>query len=385
LKIAGFISYAHSDGKELTKCLADYLSNLFQDFEPVYDDDVHEGDRLEKIKEKLALCNILFVIITPGTLRSNAVEEEIEFAKKEKMKIIPCKDDYLEKNWKELPWDLDGYKGISFENTGELKRKAYAALRKILVELLNELSRSIPKKTKTEKEKITKKDEKNIGRVKGKTSWQKFSIKTKKKVHNIFATIQNGEIKNVVLDRKSLSLIFKIKTIDEGYLKSIIRRDLIDATSGKKDENFIVLVDGYEGVHDEMSRTPKQRAIQIKLPKGAREIEIIGTEREGISYVGDVKEKNQVMIAMGSSFHKNENFLIPRTIEIKVDEKVRWINNDSAAHTITSGTRTGGPDGLFDSSLFLAGATFEITLHKKGRYPYFDLVHPWINGEIIVK
>ena len=72
-------------------------------------------------------------------------------------------------------------------------------------------------------------------------------------------------------------------------------------------------------------------------------------------------------------------------LSINVDEKVLWINDDTAAHTITSGTTTGGPDGIFDSSLFMAGTTFEITFHRRGTYKYFDVVHPWIKGEIIVK
>jgi len=43
-----------------------------------------------------------------------------------------------------------------------------------------------------------------------------------------------------------------------------------------------------------------------------------------------------------------------------------------------------GPNGLFDSSLFMSGTTFEVTFTEKGEYPYFDMVHPWITGKIIV-
>ena len=38
--------------------------------------------------------------------------------------------------------------------------------------------------------------------------------------------------------------------------------------------------------------------------------------------------------------------------------EVVWSNDDTAAHTVTSGTPAEGPDGIFDSSMFMAGTTF---------------------------
>jgi len=43
-----------------------------------------------------------------------------------------------------------------------------------------------------------------------------------------------------------------------------------------------------------------------------------------------------------------------------------------------------GPDGIFDSSLFMSGERFEVTLNNPGTYPYFCMVHPWMIGEVIV-
>ncbi len=75
---------------------------------------------------------------------------------------------------------------------------------------------------------------------------------------------------------------------------------------------------------------------------------------------------------------------IPSTITVDVGATVTWTNDDTAAHTVTSGSAADGPDGNFDSSLFMAGATFEATFDTAGEYPYFCMVHPWMEGVVIV-
>lgn len=75
---------------------------------------------------------------------------------------------------------------------------------------------------------------------------------------------------------------------------------------------------------------------------------------------------------------------IPADISISVGETVTWSNDDTAAHTVTSGTPTEGPDGIFDSSIFMAGTTFEYTFDEAGEYPYFCIVHPWMTGSVSV-
>ena len=100
------------------------------------------------------------------------------------------------------------------------------------------------------------------------------------------------------------------------------------------------------------------------------------------------KKENLVIIPHGSSIpgcEETAECYIPSTLEIELNEEVIWENHDSAAHTITSGTPEGGPDGEFDSSLFMSGITFSHRFTKKGEYPYFDMTHPWQTGVIIVK
>jgi len=75
---------------------------------------------------------------------------------------------------------------------------------------------------------------------------------------------------------------------------------------------------------------------------------------------------------------------IPSSVNVGVGETVTWSNDDTAAHTVTSGTASGGPDGLFDSSLFAAGTTFSHTFEEEGTFDYFCMVHPWMVGTVTV-
>jgi len=76
---------------------------------------------------------------------------------------------------------------------------------------------------------------------------------------------------------------------------------------------------------------------------------------------------------------------IPSTVVITVGGTVTWENTDTAAHTSSSGTPVDGPDGVFDSSLVMAGASFSHTFDSAGTFDYFCMVHPWMTGTVIVE
>lgn len=77
---------------------------------------------------------------------------------------------------------------------------------------------------------------------------------------------------------------------------------------------------------------------------------------------------------------------VPSEVTIDAGSEVVWTNDDSASHTVTSGDiKNGGPDGNFDSGLFLSGQTFSNTFEEEGEFPYFCLVHPWMEGMVIVQ
>ena len=75
---------------------------------------------------------------------------------------------------------------------------------------------------------------------------------------------------------------------------------------------------------------------------------------------------------------------IPEEVSIAVGETVTWSNDDTAAHTVTSGNAGDGVDGIFDSSLFAAGTTFTHTFEDEGTFDYFCMVHPWMVGVVTV-
>ncbi len=94
----------------------------------------------------------------------------------------------------------------------------------------------------------------------------------------------------------------------------------------------------------------------------------------------------EVKNAEGSSIPGCEpNCFIPNTVTIAKGGTVTFSNPDSAPHTSTSGDATGGPDGTWDSSLVMPGASYDVTLNSSGTYNYFCMVHPWMAGTVIVK
>jgi len=98
-------------------------------------------------------------------------------------------------------------------------------------------------------------------------------------------------------------------------------------------------------------------------------------------------ETHMVSLPEGSSLlgcEETEECFLPYSLEIWVGDTVSWSNDDAAAHTVTSGSTSEGPDATFDSSLFMSGDIFEFTFDEPGTYPYFCMVHPWMTGEIIV-
>src|SRR5919112_1701140 len=99
----------------------------------------------------------------------------------------------------------------------------------------------------------------------------------------------------------------------------------------------------------------------------------------------------QVSIVPGASTLTDTAYS-PNPIEVAVGQTVVWTNDDSAFHTVTSGS-AGAPDvgKAFDSglagptALTSKGKTFEHKFDTAGEYPYFCTLHPAMVGTVIVK
>ena len=88
-----------------------------------------------------------------------------------------------------------------------------------------------------------------------------------------------GTIKSMEINPDSSSLIITIENVQTGgKLEITLDRNLIDAKNNGKDDHFIVLVDGVEGIYGEISSTPTERTLQIVVPSKTTEIKIVGTQ-----------------------------------------------------------------------------------------------------------
>jgi plastocyanin len=75
-----------------------------------------------------------------------------------------------------------------------------------------------------------------------------------------------------------------------------------------------------------------------------------------------------------------DNFTFsPETLTVSVNSAVTWVNKDDIPHVIAS------TDGLFKSKALDTDQKFSYTFTKSGTYPYYCLIHPKMEGKIIVQ
>ena len=120
--------------------------------------------------------------------------------------------------------------------------------------------------------------------------------------------------------------------------------------------------------------------------------EVMETEAAPEPVVEEVMETEAVMnaivvippgVAVPGCDDTDECYL-PYDVSVATGATVLWSNDDSAAHTVSSGTIDAGLTGVFDSGLFMAGGSFEFTFDTPGTYDYFCMVHPWMTGIVSV-
>lgn len=148
------------------------------------------------------------------------------------------------------------------------------------------------------------------------------------------------------------------------------------------------IIDSYKAVKDFRNRLihtdyfPSQK----ELENFQKLYSQISTKLEkSLSTLKEVTAKiHKVKIPKGSSVPDKKSEFQPKSTTVSKGDLVYWVNEDDAAHTVTSGTPDGGPDGIFDSSMIMSGISFHYKFDKEGVYPYFDLVHPWLTGLIKV-
>ena len=95
--------------------------------------------------------------------------------------------------------------------------------------------------------------------------------------HVLSYDLSGANLKNILVQPESNSLVILIDSLDDGSLSIALPRDVIDAKSSDGfDDSFFILVDGEEALFDEtISET--ERIISVNFPTGTEQVEIIGT------------------------------------------------------------------------------------------------------------
>ncbi len=381
-----FISYSQDDFFARGVKIKNYLSKLISNADVFIDQSKSKGqDWQKKNDEKLVESDIVIVILTPAALQSHEIAREIDIAKKEETIILPCKDDNLDLPWKEVPWGLSEKEGIVFDEDEVLKTRLYREVTRIMKDNFEKNIRKVAVHTSI--------------KATGKLKHGDIPLIHNKQIFNLPYFVNSGAVNTISakIDDDAYSVLSTITCDERTEIGITLPRKLIDSKDGKRwryaddgltkvivDNDFFILINGEE-VDVQEETDEKERTVTISLRKGTNNIEIIGNQLLGISIGVTTISENKISILPGSGAPHDGKYLEPEVLKIKQGGTVTWSNDDSAAHTITSGTPNNGPTGIFDSSLFMSGNTYKIRFNNKGTFDYFCMVHPHKKGKIIVE
>ena len=190
---------------------------------------------------------------------------------------------------------------------------------------------------------------------------------------------------------------FGVTVNDEGFSGIVPGRDIGTASNPLKpgESGTSEFIAGEEGIFYYICTVPGHRdqgmvgqiiVGDVAVPEAAPE-PVVEAAPEPVVEATPVEFTGVISLPEGSGApgcEETNECYIPFNVSISAGEEITWSNDDSAAHTVTSGSPSDGPDGNFDSGLFMAGGTFSVTLDESGEYPYFCMVHPWMLGNISV-
>lgn len=125
----------------------------------------------------------------------------------------------------------------------------------------------------------------------------------------------------------------------------------------------------------------------IAIPEYA----VLEGEGEGVQLVGGESAEpittSDVLIPTKASRPGCEEIYqcyLPSVITVQSGKPITWVNEDSAFHSVTSGSYD-VPTELFDSGYMDPYDTFTFTFDVAGTYDYFCTLHPWMYGQVVVK
>ena len=74
---------------------------------------------------------------------------------------------------------------------------------------------------------------------------------------------------------------------------------------------------------------------------------------------------------------------VPFKVTIPAGSVVMWENVGDQVHTVTSGTLI-QPTAHFNSGLIAPNSFYSLEFAVEGIYPYYCMMHPWMNGSVVV-
>jgi len=96
--------------------------------------------------------------------------------------------------------------------------------------------------------------------------------------HDVEYTTDGVTVLGVESDLDFVSIIFSVEvTGTPGILEVTLNRNFIDSVYQGADDPYIIIADGDEPTFEETETTSTSRILQIELPPGTEEVEIIGT------------------------------------------------------------------------------------------------------------
>ena len=210
-------------------------------------------------------------------------------------------------------------------------------------------------------------------------------------------TIRGGAVDSITNDPTANSVTVLLDNNVDGQLIITMTKDAITPFD---DGTYFVTIDGEEN-HDFVQ---VGKRLTIDFLAGSEEITIFGISDNLVSKAAAdaaAAEKAaadaaaepakapmsaEVVPVSGSASPGCEpECYDPSTVTISAGGTVTFVNSDMAPHTATSGTAIDGPDGVWDTSLIMNAASYSVTLDNPGTYDYFCMVHPWMQGIVIVE
>jgi plastocyanin len=93
---------------------------------------------------------------------------------------------------------------------------------------------------------------------------------------------------------------------------------------------------------------------------------------QGAGRVVPPKPRTHTVIIEGTRFQ-------PETLTVRAGDTIVWVNKDLFPHTATASNST------FDSQVIAAGASWKLTVKKKGEFAYTCVFHPTMKAALLVK